>query len=129
NPRCSMSPHDTDSGSGGSAVDPSASGDAGGASSMESFLRLVRGGSHGAVGAGHPSRQATVPRSLADCLNDWPHGSPVPGGSPRTGSGGASSDVLAPFTEVGGFRIVREVGRGGMGVVYEAEQSPLGRRV
>jgi serine/threonine protein kinase len=36
---------------------------------------------------------------------------------------------LAPFTELGGFRIIREVGRGGMGVVYEAEQPPLGRRV
>jgi serine/threonine protein kinase len=29
----------------------------------------------------------------------------------------------------GDFRIVREIGRGRMGVVYEAEQVPLGRRV
>lgn len=37
--------------------------------------------------------------------------------------------VLEPGHVLGEFRIVREVGRGGMGVVYEAVQVPLQRRV
>jgi serine/threonine protein kinase len=48
----------------------------------------------------------------------------------------AGLDLLREATErreapgrVGEFRLVREVGRGGMGVVYEAVQEPLGRTV
>jgi WD40 repeat protein/serine/threonine protein kinase len=34
-----------------------------------------------------------------------------------------------PLQQLGDFRIIREVGKGGMGIVYEAEQVSLGRHV
>ena len=38
--------------------------------------------------------------------------------------------LIRPVSGVlGDFRILREIGRGGMGVVYEVEQLSLGRRV
>jgi serine/threonine protein kinase len=44
-------------------------------------------------------------------------------------SGGRASLGPTRLQQLGDFRIIREIGRGGMGIVYEAEQLSLGRRV
>jgi eukaryotic-like serine/threonine-protein kinase len=44
-------------------------------------------------------------------------------------SDGRASLGAARLERLGDFRIIREIGRGGMGVVFEAEQESLGRRV
>jgi eukaryotic-like serine/threonine-protein kinase len=95
---------------------------------LEDYVGLMRGGSP-------PTRAEflALHHSIADILADplaglelaqAAAGDLAPTGSERD----LAEDTLLSAT-LGEYRIIREVGRGGMGIVYEAEQVPLGRRV
>ena len=78
------------------------------------------------LAAEHPAWAREI-RTLLPTLRGMAHaGIPARGGPAPS----LSDDFDAEGRRVvGDFRIVREIGRGGMGIVYEAEQAALGRRV
>ena len=113
-----------------------------GPDSGESDPRVVRAlcEYRAAVEAGHrPGRQAFLARypevagELAACLEGLEFvqaaAREVRGLVAPAGSAPAAQGRDAPPAALGDFRILREAGRGGMGVVYEAEQVSLRRRV
>jgi serine/threonine protein kinase/Flp pilus assembly protein TadD len=75
----------------------------------------------------HPAQAERVRRLLPAVRALADLGSAI--GSREDSASPPDSNQEAVTGMLGDFRIVREVGRGGMGVVYEAEQVSLGRRV
>jgi serine/threonine protein kinase/WD40 repeat protein len=96
----------------------------------ESFLARFRAGERPSLTeytAAHPELADRI-RDLFPALVEMEQAGSADGPAtgpvvPGAGGGGAA------LTTLGDFRIVREVGRGGMGMVYEAVQESLGRHV
>jgi serine/threonine protein kinase len=100
---------------------------------VQEFLRAMEAGLR-------PSREEFLARypdvadSLVECLEALEFVHMV---GPRLEQSEAEPPAAAPVSPValnpaiplGDFRILREIGRGGMGIVYEAEQLTLGRRI
>jgi serine/threonine protein kinase len=96
-------------------------------SALEEYLGLLKAGRR-------PSRQEFLDRhsdialALGECLDGLEFVQSAVPRLPAAGPVGAE-ESLAPATRLGDYRIIREIGRGGMGLVYEADQISLGRRV
>lgn len=96
----------------------------------EEFTLRVRRGEHPALSeyAGRHPQLADEIRELFPALVEMER--------LNVGSGGSDNDSVVwtnavgePLRQLGDYRIIREIGRGGMGVVFEVEQISLGRRV
>jgi WD40 repeat protein/serine/threonine protein kinase len=77
------------------------------------------------------ARYPEIAEALAKCLDglEFVHGVAPELSQACRGQLASSAAAIQPEGPLGDFRIVREIGRGGMGVVYEAVQISLGRRV
>ena len=94
----------------------------------DEFLKAVEAGEHPEVEE-YAARHPEVAGILRDVLPALTLMNPSHSNGESNGeSNGRAADDLTDKT-LGDFRLVREIGRGGMGVVYEAEQISLGRTV
>jgi serine/threonine protein kinase len=98
---------------------------------LEEYLAALEGGQK-LNRQGFLARHADIAGALAECLDGM---EALYGASSSPHQAAAEVAVANPSAEwqpgtaLGDFRIVREIGRGGMGVVYEAEQLSLGRQI
>ncbi len=93
---------------------------------LEAYLEAIR--------MGHPcsrvellNQHPEIAGALSECLSALEYvqaAAPVLAESPP-----CSPALISTSNQLGDYRILREIGRGGMAVVYEAEQISLGRRV
>jgi serine/threonine protein kinase len=75
------------------------------------------------------ARYPDIAEALAECLAGLDFVQAATPELEQPDADRSASGAIGPEGPLGDFRIVREIGRGGMGVVYEAVQISLGRQV
>ena len=97
---------------------------------MEAYLAELEAGQQ-PNRAEYLARYPDIAEELSRCLHglDFVHQAAPQLSESGSKPHGRSAGEIRPLSTLGDYRIVREIGRGGMGVVYEAQQLSLNRRV
>ncbi len=111
-----------------SAAAPSAASDPRVVAALEDYMAEARAGAR-PDRAEFLARHSDIASALAECLDGLDFIQDAAASADSSGTGPEVEGPVAPSSSLGDFRVVRELGRGGMGIVYEAEQVSLGRRV
>ncbi len=95
---------------------------------VDSFVARLRQGEHPSINE-YVQRYPELEEEIRDlfptlaALEDWQSGEEA------SVTSGSLGNQLKPADQLGDYEIVREIGRGGMGIVYEARHKTMRRRV
>jgi len=95
---------------------------------VDQFTAELRDGKHPAIGD-YQDRHPELANEIADVLSSVAMIEQLKNGSVTRADYQLRFDSVSKLKQIGNYTVVRELGRGGMGIVFEAIHESLGRRV
>ncbi|MFK7770236.1 MAG: serine/threonine protein kinase, partial [Mariniblastus sp.] len=96
---------------------------------VDEFTKRIRSGEHPAI-AEYQEQHPNLKEEIEDLLASVAMIEQLKSNPSKTAASNRPSlDEVSNLSHIGSYEVIREIGRGGMGVVFEAVHESLGRRV